>query len=211
MAKRFTDSDKWRDPWFRKLKPKLKCFWFYLVDSCDMAGIWKVDLELASFVIGESFTDKEVFDAFNGRIKDLGNGRWIVTKFIEFQYGKLKEDCRPHQAVISCLRANGIEYGKEPNPPSKRFTKPTPEEVTAYAKSINYPLDGEKFCAFYDSKGWVVGKTPMKNWRQCVVTWKKKDIDEGKLVEKKPHTCPHCGSKDFDTKLMQCLACNKLA
>jgi hypothetical protein len=54
------------------------------------------------------------------------------------------------------------------------FTKPTPTEVTDYAKSIGYGLDGEYFCSVNDSKGWLVGKTktPMKDWRAVVRTWK---------------------------------------
>jgi len=58
---------------------------------------------------------------------------------------------------------------------SKRFIKPTPQEVTEYAKSIEYILDGEAFCDFYESKGWVVGKSPMKSWPAAVRTWKRMD------------------------------------
>ena len=58
---------------------------------------------------------------------------------------------------------------------SKRFKPPTPAEVTAYAKTIDYDLDGENFCNFYESKGWKVGNTPMKKWQAAVCTWKKRD------------------------------------
>jgi len=53
MVKRFTETTKWLDPWFRKLPAKVKIFWMYLIDSCDNAGFWIVDFELASFLIGE--------------------------------------------------------------------------------------------------------------------------------------------------------------
>jgi hypothetical protein len=55
---------------------------------------------------------------------------------------------------------------------SKKFVRPTPEEVTAYAKEISFELDGQKFCDYYESKGWTVGRHPMKNWKACVRTWK---------------------------------------
>jgi len=58
---------------------------------------------------------------------------------------------------------------------SKRFKPPTPAEVTAYAKTIDFDLDGENFCNFYESKGWKVGNTPMKKWQAAVCTWKKRD------------------------------------
>jgi len=53
------------------------------------------------------------------------------------------------------------------------MTKPTPDEITAYAKSINFDLDGEQFCDFYESKGWKIGKSPMVSWQAAVRTWKR--------------------------------------
>ena len=50
MAKRFTDTDKWKKKWFRELKPISKCFWSYLLDNCNHAGIWEVDISLAEGV-----------------------------------------------------------------------------------------------------------------------------------------------------------------
>ena len=55
------------------------------------------------------------------------------------------------------------------------FVKPTPDEVDAYVTKA-YPdainkITGDAFVAFYESKGWVVGKTPMKSWKAAVYTW----------------------------------------
>ncbi|MHC4618934.1 MAG: hypothetical protein ACYTEQ_14415 [Planctomycetota bacterium] len=58
---------------------------------------------------------------------------------------------------------------------SKSFEKPTAAAVKEYAASIGYELDGDEFCDFYESKGWVVGKSPMKSWQACVRTWKRKN------------------------------------
>jgi len=58
---------------------------------------------------------------------------------------------------------------------TKRFIKPTPKEVTEYALSIDYTLDGEAFCDFYESKGWMIGRSPMKSWPAAVRTWKRLD------------------------------------
>ena len=48
---------------------------------------------------------------------------------------------------------------------ARRFVPPTLEEVTAYVRSRNSPVDPREFMDFYESKGWVVGKSPMKDWR----------------------------------------------
>ena len=60
---------------------------------------------------------------------------------------------------------------------SKAFTPPTPEEARIYAKNIGFELDGEKFCAFYQCKGWMVGKSKMKDWKAAVRTWKPRKPD----------------------------------
>lgn len=83
----------------------------------------------------------------------------------------------PHEVEVEEEVEGKVEVEKK----GARFTKPTPEEVTAYALSINYVLDGRQFCDFYESKGWKVGPTPMKNWQAAVRTWKNRGSnDNGK-------------------------------
>lgn len=65
---------------------------------------------------------------------------------------------------------------KQPN----RFTPPTVDEVRTYCRERGSTVDAEQFVAFYESKGWLVGKSPMKNWKSAVVTWEKRDREEGK-------------------------------
>ena len=54
-----------------------------------------------------------------------------------------------------------------------RFVKPTVEEVAAYIKARGYTFDAEQFWSYYESKGWLVGKAPMKSWQAACVTWQK--------------------------------------
>jgi len=86
MAKRFTDSDKWKKAWFRKLSPKYKCFWIYITDQCNHAGIWDVDFDLASMFIGEDIKSEEVLDLFPSHIHQINETKWFIIDFIEFQY-----------------------------------------------------------------------------------------------------------------------------
>ena len=67
--------------------------------------------------------------------------------------------------------------GKEITDRAAKFQKPTPQEVCDYAKSIGYDLDGGRFCDYYESRGWLIGKTRMKNWRAAVRTWRRNDQD----------------------------------
>lgn len=56
---------------------------------------------------------------------------------------------------------------------SRRFVPPTPEEVSTYCRERNNGIDGSEFCDFYTSKGWKVGKNPMKDWKAAVRTWER--------------------------------------
>ena len=61
----------------------------------------------------------------------------------------------------------------------KRFSPPTVDEVREYCQSRSNGIDPEAFIAFYASKGWKVGRSPMKDWKQAVITWEKRRKQEG--------------------------------
>lgn len=107
MAKRFTATEKWDDPWFHMLAPNLKLAWFFLLDKCDHAGIWNVNTYLIQFHLGFIPTVSE----FGGRVLELSAEKWFIPKFIQFQYGPLDEKNRAHLSVIDRLKKEGIDKG----------------------------------------------------------------------------------------------------
>ena len=54
------------------------------------------------------------------------------------------------------------------------FVPPTVDEVKEYLSSVGSSLDAESFVAFYESKGWMIGKNKMKSWKNAIVTWEKR-------------------------------------
>ena len=62
-----------------------------------------------------------------------------------------------------------------------RFTPPTLSEVQAYVNEKGYHIDAESFIDFYASKGWMVGKNKMKDWKAAVRTWEKRRKDEQRM------------------------------
>ncbi len=56
-----------------------------------------------------------------------------------------------------------------------KFVPPTVEQVAEYCASRNNGIDAESFVAFYEAKGWQIGKNPMRNWRAAIVTWEKRN------------------------------------
>lgn len=78
---------------------------------------------------------------------------------------------------------------------SRKFVKPTVEQVRDYCQERQNGVNPEKFVDYYDSNGWKVGKNPMKDWKAAVRTWEKNgysnaskpeqaksDIDKYKVV-----------------------------
>lgn len=112
MAKRFTDTAKWKDTWFQGLPTKYKLCWLYILDECDHAGIWKPNIGLLQFQVGEPFEESELRRVFCERVEILQSGYWFIRKFIDFQYGELNPASRPHTAVLGILKKNGIGYTK---------------------------------------------------------------------------------------------------
>ena len=109
MAKRFTDSRKWFDPWFRGLPGEYQHLWLYILDSCDHSGIWKVDFELAGFCMKFEITVEDAIRHFGDRINVVDEDKWFIKKFIDFQYGELNINHRLHACIIKDLRTLGVK------------------------------------------------------------------------------------------------------
>lgn len=71
------------------------------------------------------------------------------------------------------VNVNVNENDLKENTKRKVFTKPTVEEVKAYCVERKNNVNPDKFIDFYESKGWLIGKNPMKDWKACVRTWEK--------------------------------------
>lgn len=64
-----------------------------------------------------------------------------------------------------------------------RFCKPTVEEIRAYCEERGNKVDAQRFFDFYESKGWLVGRSPMKDWKACVRTWEQRDNQSSSSVQ----------------------------
>lgn len=61
---------------------------------------------------------------------------------------------------------------------TKRFVKPTVDQIREYCRERNNNVNPERFWDYYESKGWVVGKAPMKDWKATVRTWERSEVKE---------------------------------
>lgn len=110
------------------------------------------------------------------------NGSYTFNKLLEFSDDNdlvvVTDECQPNdnQATAQIrldkisLEENRIGKGNEK---TSRFTPPTLDEVKEYCLSRNNNVDAERWIDFYESKGWMIGKNKMKNWKAAVRTWEK--------------------------------------
>ena len=201
-----TDTDKWKKRFLRELKPQHKLLWFYILDDCNHAGIWDVDIEVASIRVGEELIYDMLPQAFLDKIVIFDNGdKWFIPEFIDFQYGELNPNSNVHKSVIALLDKYNLEgYMKgsqgvqstlnnkdkdkdivKAKVNVKRFAKPTIEEVADYCNERQNDVDAEKFYDYYSSNGWKVGKNAMKDWKASVRTWEKNTTQQQKVSQPK--------------------------
>ena len=75
------------------------------------------------------------------------------------------------------------------------FRKPNFEEVKAYCDERGNKVDPQRFIDYYESKGWKVGKSSMKDWKAAVRTWEKNDFQKSAPTQ---ITRPHFGTSASD-------------
>ena len=148
------------------------------------------DLEAKDYTISTKSRSsyRRIFIADNDKTKEiLLRQKWSTSNIqLRQKVCLCRTDSTRSQPVLSTINRSKCKVSKNNAKASGGSTKnskttkatfrnPTGAEVSAYAKEIDYDLDGDAFVDFYESKGWVGGKSPMKNWKACVRTWKTRD------------------------------------
>jgi len=123
--------------------------------------------------------------------KKMINRQWIEYRkmcdrnktIATTRYDSSPDDTKSTTRNDSCQKQNKEQNNKQnyiredvTNVTSKRrFVPPTLDEVTAYCRERGNGVDPETFIDFYTSKGWMVGKNAMKDWKAAVRGWEQRD------------------------------------
>jgi len=185
--KRYVSTTFWRDEYVSNLDPIEKLLFLYLLTNPDtnISGVYQLPIKIMATDTG---IDKDMLTKIIGRFQDddkvMYQDGWVVVKnFIK------------HQNYNSISVKTGIERELDTLPTKIRdyvgilpnslldisqglskvklaaFTIPTIEQITEYCKERNNSVDPNKFFDFYESKGWMVGKNKMKDYRAAIRTW----------------------------------------
>ena len=117
MAKRFIDTSRYRQAW-RKLDPKLRAAYAWLVENCDAAGFWEVDADLFRFECGYTLDVDKLMKETAGAVVRHSPTMLLISDFVEVNYGTLKEGYNPHKPALRALEAAKLEHKSSKLPPS---------------------------------------------------------------------------------------------
>ena len=76
------------------------------------------------------------------------------------------------------VRLGKDSIGKVNNKESKKFVKPTIEEIQEYCLERKNGINANAFYDFYESKNWMIGKNKMKDFKACIRTWEQRNKKE---------------------------------
>lgn len=78
------------------------------------------------------------------------------------------------------------------------FTPPAVDDVMGYCNEKGYQVDAERFVDFYSSKGWMVGKNKMKDWKATVRNWARQEKEAEKPKVKKNAFAANCPQRNYN-------------
>lgn len=158
MAKRFTDTDKWKREWFRSLAPKAKIVFMYLCDQCDYCGIWPADFSLLTFQVGFKVSETDLHEWFGEKVVKFDSDKFFIQSFFDFQYGDAKDSFRAKQSAIARLQKLGLMDSNlrvsRQSPPSPPSVPDTPSIVECSVVDSFEGGTGETFGARQLAEAW---------------------------------------------------------
>lgn len=87
MSLRYTQTDKWKDDWFLSLSNDYRIIFLWLVDSCTIAGVWKISFKEMNYKCNTNITESEFLEIFGNRLKKVDNhNAYFIPNYLKVQY-----------------------------------------------------------------------------------------------------------------------------
>lgn len=125
-------------------------------------GYWLLDVDSRKDVPA-SCAEKLVFRPVKGSLNPQGTS--LNTE-------------KPPQNTQSKVNETKSDTKPEKIQRDARFTPPTVLEVSEYCRERGASIDPERFVDFYAAKGWLVGKSGMKDWKAAFRNWERSEKNE---------------------------------
>ena len=198
----------WSDPFIQDLDNDHRLFYLYLLtnERTKQCGIYEISKKQMSFELGYSIDKVSKLLAYFIKVGKILYSE--TTKEVALK-NWMKYNGSTSPKVVSCIKSelcsvkdrvlieyvNGMytasqeeqeEEEEKEEEQEKKFKKPTIEEIALYMEEKGMNNVAERFYNFYEAKGWMIGKNPIKNWKACVITWKDGNLKNTAPVQTKP-------------------------
>ena len=137
----------------------------------------------------DNFFSARLMEQIDFRLSLSENGK----KGAEKRWGNRLNDSPPIAPAVSIPISdpNAKERKGKERKEKEIFRKPIKEDLINYFAEIGYDdftsmAKADKFFDYYESKGWLVGKAKMKDWKATCRNWKRNELE--KSEELKPTT-----------------------
>ena len=112
MPKRFASTEIWVEDWFLDMPIEYKLFWFYLLSTCNHAGLFKVNIKVFCIQNNVKLDLNKAIDYFNNgkdRIRIVNDNLWLIEDFFFYQYGDVfNPNNRVHNSIEKLLIKDGV-------------------------------------------------------------------------------------------------------
>ena len=116
---------------------------------------------------------------YQEELKQLGikeNG--VYTLGCQVVAERLPQDRIVKDSTVKDSVNDGSEALPAKPPTPTRFIPPSVDEVRAYCTERGNGVDAERFVDYYTARGWLAGKSKMKDWKAAVRTWERNDRED---------------------------------
>lgn len=186
--------------------PKLLKTWIWCLCKAShtehevIVGKHFIKLQPGQFVFGRlkaadvlKMNDRTVYDYMKmlekmEMLRIDSTNKYSVVTIENWAFYQEGEDEFQHQSTYQSKIQSTIENHTYKNDKNEReciknerriFVAPSVDEVAEYCHSRKNGIDAEAFVSFYQSKGWMIGKSKMKDWKAAVRTWERNRTQKG--------------------------------
>lgn len=99
----------------------------------------------------------------------------VIVNYDNYQ-GKNEEVVQQTDTKQNSKRYRNNNDNNDNNKKRGRFTPPSLDDVAQFCEQRCNTVNPETFIDFYESKGWLVGKAKMKDWKAAIRTWEKRGV-----------------------------------
>lgn len=151
------------------------CYWGSLDNTSKVCGISRA----TAIRTLQTLTEKGFISKSKAVVNDEFRTIYTATRV-----SKCDSEYQNDTAGSIKMTPNNIDDKKNKERENKRFVPPTIDEVRSYCTERGNGIDPEEFIAFYESKGWMVGKSKMKDWKAAIKTWEISRKKESKTTRR---------------------------